>query len=90
MFGKMPDHRSERVPMDYTKLSAGTLVQGHLTNGEATEATVVCPKCHRVGLASAVHEGETTVVHQGMVIGETLESVDFCTFRNEKKTRAAH
>ena len=64
--------------MDYTQFAAGIPVEGHLSNGIATNSTARCPKCQRVGVISFDHEGVRTIVHRGSISGNTLKGIDYC------------
>jgi hypothetical protein len=64
--------------VDYTGLAVGVPIEGHLVSGEATDSTVRCPKCHRVGIAAGTLVDMRFVVHQGRVDGSTLDAIDYC------------
>jgi hypothetical protein len=63
---------------DYTVLSVDMWIRGFLADGRAIEATVRCPKCHRVGVASMARDISRRIVHRGRVTGDILYATDFC------------
>lgn len=72
------ERRTIDIVMDYTIYPAGIPIAGHLSNGIATDSTVRCPKCQRVGVISLEHDGSQIVVHRGSIDGDTLTGIDYC------------
>lgn len=70
--------RRQEIAMDYTNYAAGILIKGQLSNGIATDSTVLCPKCRRVGVISLEHDGSRIIVHRGSIDGDTLRGIDYC------------
>lgn len=70
---------SVQSSMDYTRVPVGLRIEGQLWAGESTTFTEICPKCGRIGLASVRHETHLIIVHTGLVNGNVLEGIDYCT-----------
>ena len=63
--------------MDYTTVPVGWQIQGSLSTGHVTKATVLCPHCAQVGLL-AIKNGKSIIVHRGRASDKTLHAVEYC------------
>ncbi len=70
---------SRQNTVHYTTVPVGLRIEGQLWTGEPTTFTDTCPKCGRIGVASVRHESHLIIVHTGLVNGNILEGIDYCT-----------
>ncbi len=71
---------ADKTVIDYTGVSSGLRIEGILWTGQPTTFTARCPKCGRIGIASAPHSGEGLMVHRGRATANRLEGIDYCRF----------
>lgn len=79
---KTPETRSvtslqQDALMDYTTVPVGWQIQGSLSTGHVTKATVLCLHCAQVGLL-AIKNGKSIIVHRGRASDKTLHAVEYC------------
>lgn len=55
----------DKTVIDYTGVSARLRIEGILWTGQPTTFTARCPKCGRIGIASAPHNGQGLMVRRG-------------------------
>jgi hypothetical protein len=70
----------DKTVIDYTGVSAGLRIEGILWTGQPTAFTARCPKCGRIGIASAPHNDVGLMVHRGRATANRLEGIDYCRF----------
>lgn len=73
-----PDLGSTQNIMDYTIVPVGLCIKGKMWTGQTTTFTERCPKCGRIGVASATQNDKRVMVHRGRVAGDMLEGIDYC------------
>jgi hypothetical protein len=66
--------------IDYTTVPADLCIKGKMWTGDATTFTERCPKCGRIGVASATQNDKRIMVHRGRVAGDMLEGIVYCEF----------